>query len=222
MGQTQRVHHSGFIPVCQRRAGTLVRPAAATMGPMDPAIDVLPLPGLPTVADRPVAHDPAPSGGPLPITAAAAAAFGARLVDARTTGCRLWCSSISSNDGYGRISWRHQGRSRTVSAHRFALMLAHGGELPAGTIAEHACNEPLCVRVGPGHLHLSTQAGNARAAVARGRHTGPYPSPWCARDRVARSRAVRDAVADGWDEVAYLAAAHIGTPHSSEPTLFDT
>ncbi|MDN5757296.1 MAG: HNH endonuclease [Tomitella sp.] len=190
---------------------------------MDPAIDVLPLPGLPTAADRSVAHDPPDTDGPaLPITTAAAAAFGARLVTAPATGCVLWTASISSNDGYGRISWRHQGRSRTVSAHRFALMLAHGGELPAGTIAEHACNEPLCVRVGPGHLHLSTQAGNARAAVARGRHTGPYPSPWCVRDRVARSRAVRDAVAGGWDEVAYLAAAYVGTRYADQPTLFDT
>lgn len=188
------------------------------MSRMNPDGGVLPLPGIPAPAAT--SPDSDRGGEPLPITTAAAGAFTARLVDAPTTGCLLWTASISSNDGYGRITWRHHGRSRTVSAHRFALMLAAGAELPAGMVAEHACNEPLCVRVGPGHLHLSTQGANARAAVARGRHTGPYPSPWCARDRVARSRAVRDAVADGWNEAAYTAAAHTTSPHTSQPTLF--
>ena len=41
-----------------------------------------------------------------------------------------------------------------------------------GRFTEHACNEPLCVRVSPDHVHRSTQSANLRYAVGRGRHDG--------------------------------------------------
>ncbi len=50
------------------------------------------------------------------------------------------------------------GERRTLSAHRFALLLA-AGTLDHQTFGEHHCNETLCVRVDPTHLHPGTQSG---------------------------------------------------------------
>lgn len=176
------------------------------------------LPGLGTPApvSEPPVRERSRTDPHLPVTTAAKHAFWSHIVRAPSDGCWIWTASISTTDAYGRVTWRRGGRSRTVSAHRLALMIHLGGELPAGLVAEHACDEPLCVRVAPGHVHLSTQADNNRYAVARGRHCGNRPSPAVARDRVARSRAVRAAVAGGWDEAAYRAAAHLPT---GEPQL---
>lgn len=62
-------------------------------------------------------------------------------------GCWLWVGSISSPDGYGRFTWQRGNRQRTVAAHRFALLIT-GESFGPGEVAEHECNEPLCVRVG--------------------------------------------------------------------------
>lgn len=114
------------------------------------------------------------------------------------------------------ITWRSNGVSRTESAHRFALLIE--GELIDGAVGEHRCNEPLCVRVDPGHLIASTQAANLRYAVACGR-TGIIRELVARQDRHARSRAVRDAVAGGWDPLAYRAASGNTAPIDA-PQLF--
>ncbi|MEH6624487.1 MAG: hypothetical protein V7738_17155 [Dietzia maris] len=125
-------------------------------------------------------------------------------------------SAISGVDGYTRITWRRNGVSRTESGHRFALLLA--GQLHDGTVAEHRCNEPLCVRVHPDHVIASTQSANLRYAVACGRagHPRTLATP---TDRRARSVAVRDALRNGWDPDAYTAASGM-TPPPEHPTLF--
>ena len=134
-----------------------------------------------------------------------------------TPDCALWVGAISGGDGYGRFSWRANSLSRTMSAHRFALLLAHGDH-EAGTVAEHRCNEPLCVRVDPAHVIASTQSANLRYAVACGRagHPRTLAAP---ADRHARSLAVRAAVSGGWNAAAYAAASGI-TPPPEHPTLF--
>lgn len=70
----------------------------------------------------------------LPVTAAAKNAFWSHVVKGPGQACWIWIASISSNDGYGRTTWQVAARTRTVSAHRLALMLAYGGELPDGVI----------------------------------------------------------------------------------------
>lgn len=86
--------------------------------------------------------------------------------------CWICTGPISTPDGYGRFSWQTGMKRRTMSAHRFALLLEMGEELPPGLVGKHACCEPLCVRVHERHLRTATQAENIDYAVFRGRHIG--------------------------------------------------
>ena len=178
----------------------------------------VPLPGLefgraettPPVRDRRYDASISPTPG-------AEERFWNRVVKAPGDGCWIFTGSVSSPDGYGRVTWRSGGASRTLSAHRFALLLAYGPDA-LDVIVEHRCNEPLCVRVDDGHVIASTQQANLRYAVACGR-AGAHRVDLGGRTRAQRSRDVRDAVAGGWDPIAYARAAGDPLPHRS-PTLF--
>ncbi len=118
--------------------------------------------------------------------------------------CWFWTGAISTPDGYGRFTFQNRDEQRTMLAHRFAL-LASGVSIGSSDVAEHACNEPLCVRVSPKHVHRSTQSANLRHAVKRGRHIGNRPSVQ-SRRRAERSFRVRAALENGWDEQSYRLA----------------
>jgi len=92
------------------------------------------------------------------------------------------------------------------------------GDVGRGVVAEHRCNEPLCVRVDGGHVVRSTQTANLAYAVACGR-AGAHRLDTGGVTRVQRSRAVRAAVAGGWDAVAYAAVAGETVPDPT-PRLF--
>ena len=85
-------------------------------------------------------------------------------------------------------------------------MLCEGVVFAPGEVAEHECNEPLCVRTGPGHVRKTTQRENLAYAVELGRHAGNRVAVTALSSRVERSRRVRDALADGWDEDKYRVA----------------
>ena len=104
-----------------------------------------------------------------------------------------------------------------MSVHRFALLLAYGDDVD-DAVAEHRCNEPLCVRVDQEHVITSTQSANLRYAVALGR-AGAHRAPTGGRTRAQRSLDVRAAVAGGWDPVAYAQAAGETRP-TATPRLF--
>jgi len=93
----------------------------------------------------------------------------------RTPGCWWWGGAVSHPDGYGRITWTQDGVRRTLSAHRFALLLELGA-LGHDTFVEHYCNETLCVRVDQRHIRPGTQSANLRYAVSLGRHRGSSPA----------------------------------------------
>lgn len=180
----------------------------------------VPLPGLdlPVQVGNPRSSSRAsrPYRSTLVPTPEAVRRFWSRVVKAPGDGCWFLVAAVSGVDGYTRISWRSGGVSRTESGHRFALLLA--GQLDDGVVAEHRCNEPLCVRVHPAHVIASTQTANLRYAVACGR-AGDNRRPATSHDRRSRSVAVREAVRHGWDPVAYAAASDI-TPPPEHPTLF--
>lgn len=92
-----------------------------------------------------------------------------------------------------------------MSAHRFALTVALGHEILGGTIGEHYCCEPLCVRVADRHLRTSTQSENIGWSVFRGRHFGNRPGAG-SDQRALRSQLVRAAVRHGWDSDRLVAA----------------
>ncbi|MCT2121099.1 hypothetical protein AB6N35_16975 [Dietzia cinnamea] len=178
----------------------------------------IPLPGLELITPAPTLSGAVrrsrPYSATLPPTQAAIDAFWSRVVKAPGDGCWFLISAISGVDGYTRLTWRLGGVSRTESGHRFALLLA--GQLADGVVAEHRCNEPLCVRVDPGHVVASTQSANLRYAVACGR-TGAIRNPAQHTNRHARSVAVRDALASGWDERAYSRACGNAAPPNTPP-----
>lgn len=178
----------------------------------DKRFEDIPLPGFVLESSVRDVASPRPYDPTLPPTQAAIAAFWSKVVKAPGDGCWVWVGAIAS--GYGRISWRTAGVSRTEYAHRFALLIA--GQLPDGAIGEHRCNEPLCVRVGPGHLIASNQSANLRYAVACGR-TGTLRGADLYTDRHARALAVRDAVKNGWDAGAYARASGTTVPGDTPP-----
>jgi len=171
------------------------------------------LPGLEFLTPQPTA-EPQPTV-PAP-SAATIARFWSRVV--KTPTCWWWTGAISSPDGYGRITYSTAGVPVTLSAHRFALLLADG-ELPAAMVCEHRCNETLCVRVDPGHAQAGTQTANLHYAVSLGRHRGPHPGDIDPRGRYNRALAIREALADGYDPLR-LAHARDGRSVSTA-ALFD-
>lgn len=132
--------------------------------------------------------------------------------------CAIWIGAIG-DDGYGRFWLGRPGGPTVVRPNRYALALAHG-ELGPEVLALHECDNPICALVHPKHVVEGTHTENMNRMARAGRGGGNYPRGLRPgldrRGRAARSRALRDAVRDGWNEQA-VSAAKLG---STEPTLF--
>lgn len=86
--------------------------------------------------------------------------------------CWLWAGS---GDGrYGSVSVN----GRVVKAHRVSFELQFG-EIPAGLMVLHHCDNPACVR--PSHLFSGTQSDNLKDCASKGR-SGAHTKP----ERLAR------------------------------------
>lgn len=57
-------------------------------------------------------------------------------------------------------------RGERMAAHRAAYIMGKG-DIPAGMVIRHSCDNPICVR--PDHLSVGTHADNVADRVARGR-----------------------------------------------------
>ena len=79
-------------------------------------------------------------------------------------GCWHWAGS--SSGGRGRVWIDGQG----VYAYRLAYE-AWREPIPAGLVACHSCDNPLCVN--PEHIFIGTQRDNIRDAVTKGRMRFP-------------------------------------------------
>lgn len=143
------------------------------------------------------------------------AAFWSKVVKSPT--CWYWVGAISAPDGYGRFNFQRENRQRTMLAHRFSVELVHGPLTP-DVVCEHKCNEPLCVRVGSGHLVESTHSENVRYAIAQGRLSGHALLDGQGRSRYERSLAIREALRTGYDEDALFHAKT--NPGDWQGTLF--
>ena len=76
--------------------------------------------------------------------------------------CWHWTAGKSAG-GYG--SFHHANKMEIASRASFAIA---NGEIPAGLIVRHACDNPPCVN--PAHLLLGTHQDNSDDKLSRGRH----------------------------------------------------
>lgn len=100
--------------------------------------------------------------------------------------CRWWTGAVSGR-GHGRF-WIG---GHVVIAHRFAWAITHGVQSLADIeLLGHRCDNPLCQRVGPGHVVASSYIANRREWAARKELTGsPLGDP---RGSRRRARELRD------------------------------
>lgn len=155
----------------------------------------------------------------LPLNPRAVRRFWAQVIRGDGQRCWIWCGAISHPDGYGRFTWQTGGARRAVSTPRVALMIEQGGELGDGVIGEHGCCEPLCVRVHEDHLWPATQSENIRHAVHLGRHRGNVTVAG-SQQRWERSRLIRDALREGWNDHAYQLARQMLTLDKDQLALW--
>lgn len=116
-----------------------------------------------------------------------AARYRHKLVTVPGNECVWWVGAISGHSGHGRF-W--VGPNRVVIAHRFAYALIAGPEAASTVpILGHGCDNPLCQRVGPGHITASTARLNRREWATRRNLTGsPLGDPRGARQRATTLR----------------------------------
>ncbi len=79
----------------------------------------------------------------------------------KSDGCWKWIGAVNAS-GYGRLSVSRVTRL----AHRVSWTL-HLGEIPAGKLVCHHCDNPPCVR--PEHLFLGDQLANMQDMAQKGR-----------------------------------------------------
>lgn len=125
--------------------------------------------------------------------------FWRRVAPANRRGCRLW-RGARNKGGYGvlvvgGVFWL---------AHRAAWTLAHG-PIPAGLLACHHCNVPLCCE--PTHLFLGTQVDSMAEMAAKGRRRSTRGTTYRRANRltVKAVRAIRRAHQTGRVSAAGLA-----------------
>lgn len=111
----------------------------------------------------------------------------AKTVRVPGSDCLWWTGAISGR-GHGRF-WYASGR--VVIAHRFAFAVAHGVDaLREVELLGHRCDNPLCQRIGAGHVMASSYVENRREWAARRDLAGsPLGDP---RGSRGRARELRD------------------------------
>lgn len=93
----------------------------------------------------------------------------------KTDGCWLWLGHCGLS-GYGVIDRSRHGTRVVHRAHRYAWEQLVG-PIPPGLHVLHGCDNPRCVRPGPGHLHLGTHVDNMAEMRTRNRAGREWQKP---------------------------------------------
>lgn len=137
--------------------------------------------------------------------------FHSLVIKADGDGCWLW-DGPRTERGYGKICFGSTRKKtlRQYAAHRLAAFLATGEWREQ---ACHDCDNPGCVRPGPGHVYWGNHATNTTDMVVRGRvasgvrnsaarltpeqvaeiRSEAAVGPWGTQRRLARKHGVSDA-----------------------------
>lgn len=128
--------------------------------------------------------------------------------------CWNW-KHMRNRSGYGIFRlWGKADRSKTLTCHRFAYQLAHGG-IPKseaagfhGTVIAHKCDNRLCCN--PAHLFATTQKGNLDDCLAKGRGNKAFGEK-AGKAKLAESdvKAIRAAIERGVDRIALSAQYNV-------------
>ena len=110
------------------------------------------------------------------------ARYRAKVLEVPGSDCLWWQGAVSGR-GHGRFyvgtvdadpaATSGDGgdggvRDLCVIAHRFGYALVYGAAvLNSVPVLGHGCDNPLCQRIGAGHVHPSSHAANRRAFLAR-------------------------------------------------------
>lgn len=107
--------------------------------------------------------------------------------------CWLWQGRTSAK-GYGAFSYKKDGKTVHVRAHRAAHCLDTGETLEPDAYVLHRCDNPPCCN--PKHLFKGTHADNMQDALSKGRH---YVGARNGRAKLTfeKVKAIRDLVASG-------------------------
>ncbi|MEP6463811.1 MAG: HNH endonuclease [Frankiaceae bacterium] len=152
---------------------------------------------------------------PAPAAAELARFFAKVVIDPRPGGCHHWIGAIG-DDGYGRFRSGAGRSARTVRPHLRVFELAHGLR-PVQVPLLHSCNETGCVALE--HLRVGTHAQNMAQMHRSGRGARGYTSVVDLRGPAGRARAIRAALADGWNQAAFTAASAAGNPYADQLAL---
>lgn len=124
------------------------------------------------------------------------ARYRAKITTVPGSQCLWWTGAVAGRSDRERTDGGGHGRfwlagSHVVIAHRFAFAAMHGVEaLERTDVLGHRCDNPLCQRIAPGHVVVSSTAANRREwAIRRQLPDNPLADP---RGPRRRARELRD------------------------------
>jgi len=95
--------------------------------------------------------------------------FWPRVFRSSPEDCWPWTGRVmATRGGYGRLTVK----GKMIGAHRMALILHSGGDMP-GLFACHRCDNPICCN--PLHLFWGTPLDNTRDCLEKKRRPAPHP-----------------------------------------------